>query len=120
MVKTDKTTAARTVYTALQAINALKILYAPVVPFSSEKLHRLLGYERPLFGQSKIVPRQERQNTCDVLRYDATEASGQWQVELLPVHRILPKPDALFKKLDDAIIQIEIKSYGNPIRYLKG
>jgi methionyl-tRNA synthetase len=38
-LKRDKTEAARTIYTALRAIDSLKIIFAPFLPFTAEKLH---------------------------------------------------------------------------------
>jgi methionyl-tRNA synthetase len=44
-VKEDREHAAETLATALDAINALKILLHPVLPFSTEQLHGDLGLE---------------------------------------------------------------------------
>ncbi len=44
-IKEDKDEAAKTVYTALKAINSLKVLFSPFLPFTSEKLHEFFGYE---------------------------------------------------------------------------
>src|SRR4030095_14890038 len=49
--KNDKEGAAKTIYTALKAIDSLKILFAPVLPFTSQRLHEFFGYETPLFGE---------------------------------------------------------------------
>ncbi len=43
-IKTDRDGAATTVYTMIQVLNGLKVLFAPYVPFSSQKLHELLGF----------------------------------------------------------------------------
>ena len=50
-IKTDKEAAAKSVYTALKAIDSLKVLFAPFLPFTSEKLNGFFGYETPLFGE---------------------------------------------------------------------
>jgi methionyl-tRNA synthetase len=50
VINDDKTAAATTVYSALRGIDSLKVLLAPFVPFSAERVHRALGYEHPLFG----------------------------------------------------------------------
>ncbi|HRJ58192.1 MAG TPA: methionine--tRNA ligase, partial [Anaerolineales bacterium] len=50
-VKTDKDGAAKTIYTALKAIDSLKVMFAPFIPFTSERLHGFFGYETPLFGE---------------------------------------------------------------------
>ena len=49
--QTDPQTTATTVYVTLQAIDWLKLLWAPILPHSSELLHQYLGYSEPLFGQ---------------------------------------------------------------------
>jgi methionyl-tRNA synthetase len=53
-VKEDKAEAAKTVYTALKAIDSLKVLFSPFLPFTSEKLHTFFGYETPLFGEVAV------------------------------------------------------------------
>ena len=54
LIKTDKEAAGRKIYTALQAINNLKVLFSPVLPFTSQKLHNMLGYSSNLFGEQVI------------------------------------------------------------------
>jgi len=49
-VKEDKAEAGKTIYTSLKAIDSLKVMFAPILPFTSEKLHSFFGYETPLFG----------------------------------------------------------------------
>jgi methionyl-tRNA synthetase len=50
-VKDDRDHAAETLATALDAINALKVLLHPVLPFSTERLHRDLGLQGGLLAQ---------------------------------------------------------------------
>src|SRR5690606_21423060 len=50
-VKTDKDAAGLTSYTALRAIDNLKLLLAPFLPHTSGALHSMLGYHAPLFGE---------------------------------------------------------------------
>ncbi len=47
-IKTDKDGAAKTIFTALKAIDSLKVLFAPFLPFTSERLHGFFGYEGTL------------------------------------------------------------------------
>ncbi len=74
-VKEDGDAAAQTIGTLLNLINALKVLFAPFLPFSSARLHELLGYA------------------------DALEAHG-WRWEPLPAGQALPKPTPLFIKIE--------------------
>jgi len=114
VVKQDKAAAATTVYTALSAINSLKVLLAPFLPFSSEKLHALLGYDQPLFGELKIVPRAEATRQHEVLAYDGARATGRWEPSTLAPGQRLQPPAPLYKKLDDSIVEQERAALGRP------
>jgi methionyl-tRNA synthetase len=75
-VKTDKAAAALSIYTALRAIDSLKILFAPFLPFSSERLHSFLGYDTPLFGEQYLEDEQDDLGTHTVLRYRGGQHCG--------------------------------------------
>lgn len=107
-IKEDRTAAATTLYVALQAIDILKTLFAPFLPFSSEALHRALGYEQPLFGPQTIEAVGEGADAHDVLVYDEAVGCGLWDYATLPAGRTLEKPRPLFKKLDDQVIEEEL------------
>ncbi|HEC35584.1 MAG TPA: methionine--tRNA ligase, partial [Anaerolineae bacterium] len=64
-IKEDKAVAATTIYVALRAIDSLKILFAPFLPFSSEALHQYLGYEGRLFGRQYIATFHEEARSHD-------------------------------------------------------
>ena len=114
VIKSDKSAAATTVYTALRAIDNLKILLAPFLPFSSERLHKSLGYEHPLFGELNIEEIQEQEKAHGVLAYDGSKATGKWEVSNLQPGTPLQKPVALYKKLDDSIVEEERGRIGKP------
>ncbi|MBN1874322.1 MAG: methionine--tRNA ligase [Anaerolineae bacterium] len=111
-LKQDKQAAGTSLYVALQAINALKVLLAPFLPFSAETLHQALGYEQPLLGTQVIEEVTDNDYTHSVLRYDDSQASGTWAFETLPAGRALQKPKPLFKKLDDSVIEEELARIG--------
>jgi methionyl-tRNA synthetase len=71
----DRASAARSLYTALCAVNGLKVAMSPYVPFSSERLHGYLGFDPP-FGD------------CG------------WKLTRLRPGSQLREPAALFTKLD--------------------
>jgi methionyl-tRNA synthetase len=114
VIKEDKSAAATTVYTALRAVDNLKILLAPFLPFSSERLHKTLGYEQPLFGELNIEEVQEQTRAHGVLAYDGSKATGKWEVSNLQPGTPLQKPVPLYKKLDDSIIEEERQRIGKP------
>lgn len=107
VIKTDKTAAATTVYTALWAIDSLKILLAPFLPFSAEQLHQFLGYEQPLFGRQYIASFSETGQSHEALVYDGTTASGRWQPGDLQPGQKLGRPFPLYPKLDEAVVAAE-------------
>jgi len=100
VVKEDKAAAARTVYTALQAIDHLKTLFSPYLPFSSERLHQALGYDTSLFGESRIETIEGGERPHDVLAYDSAQASGEWTPGRLAPGLALAEPKPLYTKLD--------------------
>jgi methionyl-tRNA synthetase len=100
-IKGDKANAARSIYTSLRVIDSLKVLFAPFLPFSSERLHGYLGYTRPLFGEQYIEPQQDRLGTHNTLRYRPPQYGGKWEPSSLQPGQRLGQPAALFKKLDE-------------------
>ena len=107
LIKTDKEAAGRKIYTALQAINNLKVLFSPVLPFTSQKLHNMLGYSSNLFGEQVIKTVEDNLGEHRVNTYDASEAIGSWQPVELPVGQKFGEVCPLFKKLDASIVDEE-------------
>lgn len=112
--KSDEQATARTLHTALQAINALKIMWAPILPFTSQRLHEMLGEEGALFGEQKVETYEEATKSHVALTYDGETAVGRWQREEIPAGRQLPKPQPLFKKLDESVAEEELARLGQP------
>jgi methionyl-tRNA synthetase len=113
VIKEDRQAAATTVYTALRAIDNLKVLLAPFLPFTAEKLHHMLGYEGQLFGDQRIETYHERERSHQALIYDPGPATGRWEQSHLPAGQRLHKPEPLFKKLDKGLIEAERARLGN-------
>ena len=112
-IKTDKQAAGRAVYTAMRAINSLKILFAPFIPFTSEKLHQYLGNTQPLFGSQSIVSETDSLGTHTILRYNPENTSEKWLPSKLEAGQLFNKPLPLFKKLDSSIVEEERSRLGN-------
>ena len=125
-VKKDKAEAAKTIYTALQAIDSLKVIFAPFLPFTSEKLNQFLGYDTPLFGEQYIEEVEDELGVHNVLRYRPPALSGglsspkrssrgvskpaveaRWQPGKLEPNKQLRQPSPLFKKLEESVIEEE-------------
>jgi len=111
-VKTDKAAAGRAIFTALKAIDSLKVLFAPFLPFTSDRLHGFMGYDGSLFGRQFTETLKDELGEHEVLRYDPAGATGQWEPSQLKAGHALRQPSALFKKLDAAIVEEERSRLG--------
>ena len=111
-IKTDKAAAAKSVYTALKAIDSLKVLFAPFLPFTSEKLNGFFGYETPIFGEQYIETVKDALGEHSVLRYRPSTSPLvplriNWKPsELKPGTKLNP-PAPLFKKLEESVVEEE-------------
>lgn len=83
-IKTDKARAGTVLNTTMNFINALKVMLYPYLPFSSQKLHAMLGYGTPI------------------------ESHG-WQMAELPVGQKLGELSPLFKKLEPTVVDEEMR-----------
>jgi len=113
-IKTDKSAAATTIFTALKAIDSLKVLLSPFLPFTSEKLNYYLGYEKTLFGEQYTEIIYDSLGEHSVLRYRAGEAAGRWEPSLLQPGQPLNQPAPLFKKLEESVVEEERARLGQP------
>jgi len=118
-IKTDRNEAAKSLFTAIQAIDWLKIMFAPFLPNSSERLHQILAYEKSLFGTSFIQEVSDSLGSHQVLCLDnenslVKESSDSWLAEQLAADKPFNQPAALYKKLDHSIVEEERSRLGKP------
>jgi methionyl-tRNA synthetase len=76
-LKRDRPASQHTLGSLLDLLNGLKVLFAPFLPHTSERLHGFLGYQ------------------------DTLQAHG-WAFEPVPAGRKLPMPTPLFRRLETA------------------
>jgi methionyl-tRNA synthetase len=81
-IKTDKAAAGTSLYIAIAIISALRTIFYPFLPFSSQKLHENLGYS-------------------------GNVQSAGWQMKLPSPGQKLAVPQQLFVKLDEKLIEEE-------------
>ena len=112
-IKTDKDEAAKSIFTAIKAIDSLKILFAPFLPFTCERLHAILNYQAPLFGEQVTQTIEDNLGKHKVLRYHSGNACGKWEASHLKGGEPLQPPKPLFKKLDEKIVEEERARLGN-------
>lgn len=109
VIKQDRARAATILYAALQCVNSLKMLITPFLPFTSQKLHEMLGCEGFIAGPLELRDCTEDNGmTHCILTGDYSSWIGVWQPQELPVGQKLGKPEPLFKKLDEAIVEEEL------------
>jgi methionyl-tRNA synthetase len=116
-IKTDRASAALTIYTALKAIDSLKVIFAPILPFTSEKLNGIFGYTTPLFGEQYTETVKDSLGEHTVLRYRGAsgqrpDANLQWKPSELRPGQILNQPAPLFKKLEEKVVEEERAKLG--------
>ncbi len=82
VIKDDRERAGTILYVALRCIDNLKTLFAPFLPFSSQALHELLGYEGYLAGPLRFEEVEEADGARHtVLTGDYRSWCGRWQAE---------------------------------------
>jgi methionyl-tRNA synthetase len=90
IIKENRDSAATAISTVLSVICCLKTVLYPFLPFSSEKLHHLLGFE------------------------GCVEEEG-WTLSVPQAGQRLAPPEHLFAKLDDSIVDEEDSRLGQSI-----
>jgi len=102
LFKTDPEAAGTVVFVAMKVIDSLKILYAPVLPHSSQKIHEFFGHENKLFGDNL----KESQDGYSVLRYEEPGSNEDvWKMSTLSSGSEFQKPTHLFKVLDETSVE---------------
>ncbi|MGZ8694381.1 MAG: methionine--tRNA ligase [Gaiellaceae bacterium] len=99
-IKTDRERAATVLYVLLRAVDDLKTIFTPFLPFSSQTLHELLGYEGWLAGPLEFRTVEEDGDTHEVLTGDYASWVGSWEPSRLAPGQKLLEPRPLFRKLE--------------------
>lgn len=101
---------ARTIiYVALRCVDSLKTIMTPFLPFSSQRLHTMLGFSGTLAQSPHTEDRTENGDRHLVLTADYSAWEGRWEPSALKPGTKLDAPKPLFRKLDDSIVQEEIE-----------
>ena len=99
-IKSDRERAGTVLYVALRCVDNLKTMLTPFLPFSSQRLHAMLGYEDVIAPQPDVREFSENGASHTVITGEY-EAVDRWRPSQLEPGRTLPAPQALFKRLDD-------------------
>src|SRR3989454_12313720 len=101
-IKTDRRRAGTVLYVALRCVDNLKIMLTPFLPFSSQRLHSMLGYQDVIAPQPEVNQHTEDGASHMVLTGDYDNAD-RWRPSQLAPGSALPPPEALFKRLDEVV-----------------
>jgi methionyl-tRNA synthetase len=99
-IKTDRERAGTVLYVALRCVDNLKTMMTPFLPFSSQRLHEMLGYTDVIAPQPEVRSFSEDGVAHNVLTGDYP-VGNRWRPSRLAPGHPLPPPQALFKRLDD-------------------
>ena len=102
-IKTDRERAGTVLYVALRCVDNLKTMLTPFLPFSSQKLHAMLGYDDVIAPQPDVREHSEDGVAHMVITGDYGEPLDRWRPSELEPGRKLPEPQALFKRLDEVL-----------------
>jgi len=102
LIKTDRERAGTVLYVALRCVDNLKTMFAPFLPFSSQRLHAMLGYDDAIAPQPEVRQFAEDATAHMVITGDY-ESSDRWHPSELRPGRKLPTPAPLFKRLDEVV-----------------
>jgi methionyl-tRNA synthetase len=109
LVKTDRDRAATVLYVALQAVDSLKTMLAPFLPFTAQVVHELLGYDGWIAGPIEFrTVVEEDGSSHEVLTGDYASWVGAWQPSELPRGQALREPRPLFRKLAPEVVDEEL------------
>jgi methionyl-tRNA synthetase len=108
-IKTDRARAATVLYVALSCIEQLKTMFTPFLPFSSQRLHELLGGEGWIAGPLEFREHADGDGrTHLVLTGEYESWVGSWSPSSLAPGRALRQPEPLFQKLDASVVDAEV------------
>jgi len=109
VIKEDRERAATILFVALRIVDSLKVIFTPFLPFSSQKLHELLGYEGFIAGPLEFREiEEEGEDRHTVLTGDYSGWIGRWEPSELPAGQNLREPEPLFRKLEPSIVADEL------------
>jgi len=106
--RSDPARTATTLFTALRLVDNLKVLFCPFTPHASQSLHTMLGYSGTISGEMRFEEVEEGGEKHRVYRWYPGDWEGRWAPSTLPVGQKLGRPQPLFRKLEERIVEEEL------------
>src|SRR5919202_1016663 len=98
-----------TLFVALRCVDSLKTLMTPFLPFTSQRLHEMLGYEDVIAPQAGVREYEEEGGERHTVQGGEYEEVDRWCPSALPPGRALREPHPLFRKLDESVVEDELR-----------
>jgi methionyl-tRNA synthetase len=113
-IDTDRARAGTVLNVGLRLVDALKVIFTPFLPFTSQRVHEMLGHQGFLAGPLEFRQvEEEGRRPHRVLTGDYASWVGGWEAPELPAGQKLGAPAPLFKKLDaDVVVPAELARMG--------
>ncbi|HVC23940.1 MAG TPA: methionine--tRNA ligase [Candidatus Dormibacteraeota bacterium] len=108
LVSTDRERAATVLYVALRCIDNLKVQLLPFLPFSSQRLHQMLGFSGVIAPLPEKVTAQPDDDPHLVLTGDYLTPEARWEPSRLTPGQALGEPAPLFRKLEPEQAEAEL------------
>ena len=115
LAKTDEARMRTVLAVTLQAVRDCATLLAPVLPHSSNAVHRMLGGTRDLTAMPRLEEVTDLDRDPDdagyaypVITGDYEDADGRWESTPLVPGTPLEVPTVLFRKLDPSVVDEEL------------
>ena len=108
LLTSDRARAGTVLYVMLRCVDSLKTLLTPFLPFTSQTVHELLGYDGYLAGPLAFRDEVEADGSQHrILSGDYGSWVGRWAPSALPPGQALREPRPLFRKLDPDRVVVE-------------
>jgi methionyl-tRNA synthetase len=111
-IKSDRERAATTLFVALRAVDSLKVMMTPFLPFSSQRLHEMLGYRDVIAPQAELREYEEEGGVRHRVQGNEYESTPRWHPSSLAPGTPLREPSPLFRKIDPEVIEEELRRMG--------
>jgi methionyl-tRNA synthetase len=109
-MESDRERTATVLYVALRAVDSLKTLFTPFLPFTSQRVHELLGHGGFVAGPLEFRDEGEDDGSVHaVLTGDYGSWVGRWEPSALEPGQKLLEPVPLYRKLDPALAEEELR-----------
>ena len=112
-IKVDRERAATVLHVGLRLVDSIKVLMTPFLPFTSQRVHEMLGHSGFIAGPLEFREVVEAGGSKHrVLTGDYGTWVRGWGPPELPAGQRLQEPKPLFRKLDDSIVDEELARMG--------